>query len=602
MSNSIENKKKINIWDILPWVWLGAGVLLMFIYHVGPGKGLVDGDMAGEMILADLLNKEHDFLLSDNWYQATEIHVFFMQIIFRPLLLLWPNNWHIARVVGMLLIYAINLFGYFFMMKQTGIKRPAVWSAGALMWPMGLWRLSLGLYGGQYLVYDFFTFYIVGLILYIANSYGTSKTEDMLSASKLAENGSSSPEEAPASVSSSSEEAFHEKKKSISLKHILPAAALAFLSFAGGVNGVRETMMLFMPICLGIVIVIIRHLFANKNEMKWKEIMEREKQTAILFLWIAFATFCNLVGYAYNLLVLMKKYSFQKNTNMVWASSFSLDAIIDSIAQYLGLFGYSGDRKLFSIEGLCCVAGIITVAVLIFIVIRLFINKKKLTLQQEFIFMTFVSGIIACAVIFGLMEEMNEPRFWTPFLCFGIMLFEIEWDVEDISIPNLKRAIAILVSICIIAASLGTIKGELKDPRVGKSKYLTIANYLEDNGYTQGYAGFWIANPVTEFTSNRVAVRPIMYQDSFEMMGWSNRIDYVESYPEGSVFYLVDKKSYPGDVREGYALKYGNGQVVLDDEDWLLMVFDRAEDINKAYEDALANGDAIDQATRISMK
>ncbi len=581
MAEKTDKNKRISLWNILPWIWLGAGVLLMFIYHVGPGKGLVDGDMAGEMILADLLNKEHDFLLSDNWYHATEIHVFFMQIIFRPLLLIRPNNWHVARVVGMLLIYAINLFGYFFMMKQTGIKRPAVWSAGALMWPMGLWRLSLGLYGGQYLVYDFFTFYIIGLILYIANSYSTAGKSESKEAADAENTGSG--------------------KKQINVKRLLAAAALGFLSFAGGVNGVRETMMLFMPICLGIVIVIIRHLFANKDSLKWKDILAKEKQTAILLLWIVFAVFCNVVGYAYNFLVLMKKYSFQKNTNMIWASSFSLDAIVDSIAQYLGLFGYSGDKKLFSIEGLCCVAGIITAAVLVFVVVRLFINQKRLSLLQEFIFMTFVSGIIGCAVIFGLMEEMNEPRFWTPFMCFGIMLFEIEWDVEDVSIPNLKRIIAILVSLCIIAASLGTVKGELKDPRVGKSKYMTIAEYLEDNGYTQGYAGFWIANPVTEFTSNRVAVRPIMYQDSFEMMGWSNRIDYVETYPEGSVFYLADKKSYPGDINEGYALKYGNGRVVLDDENWLLIVFDKAEDIKKAFDDALANGDAIDQATRLLM-
>ncbi|MCR4851129.1 MAG: hypothetical protein K5870_07700 [Lachnospiraceae bacterium] len=575
--------KNIKIWDILPWIWLGAGILLMFIYHVGPGRALVDGDMAGEMILADLLNKEHDLLLSDNWYQATEIHVFFMQIIFRPLLLIWPDNWHTVRVVGMLLIYAINLIGYFFMMKQTGLRRPAVWSAGALMWPMGLWRLSLGLYGGQYLVYDFFTFYIIGLILYVANSF------DLWAAGP--ENGSSAAD-IPA--------IRHTQKRPVS--RIIAIVALAFLSFAGGVNGVRETMMLFMPLCLGIVIVIIRRFFAHKDITSWKEMIAREKKTAVLLLWIVFATICNLIGYAYNLLVLMKKYSFQKNTNMVWASSFSLNAIFDSISKYLGLFGYSGYRKLFSIEGLCSAAGILIAVILVFVVVRLFINRQKLSLTQEFILITFVSGLFACAIIFGLMDEMNEPRFWTPFMCFGIMLFEIEWDVEDIKVPNLKRVIAILISVCIVAASFGTIRGELKDPRVGKAKYLTMAHYLEENGYTQGYAGFWIANPITEFTANHVAVRPIMYQDSFEMMGWSNRIDYVTTYPDGEVFLLIDKKSYPGDVYEGYAVKYGNGRVALDDENWLLVTFDRAEDINAAYEQALANGDAISQAMRLELE
>ncbi|MCR4991216.1 MAG: hypothetical protein K6A38_10190 [Lachnospiraceae bacterium] len=573
MSTGIK-EKKYRVWDILPYVWLGMGVLLMFFYHIGPGKALVDGDMAGEMILADLLNKEHDFLLSDNWYQATEIHVFFMQIIFRPLLLIWPNNWHIVRVVGMMIIYAINILGYLFMMKQTGIKRPAIWSAGALMWPMGMWRFFLGLYGGQYLVYDFFMFYILGLILYISNVI--SDTEN------------------------TNDKTFIVFSKSLKVKIIIPALILAFLSFAGGVNGVRETMMLFMPVCLGVVIVVIRHLLAHKNAGNWKDILSSEKKLVILFLWIVFAMFCNLVGYAYNLTVLMKKYSFQKNTNMVWASSFSFGAVLESISEFFGLFGYTGDKKLFSSAGICSALGIVLMGVILFAVIRLFINRDKLSLEQELILSTFVSGLVACACIFGLMEEMNEPRYWTPFMCFAIMLLEIEWDVEEISIPNLKRIVAVLVSLAIIITSIGTIRNEMKSPFRGKAKFLSMASYLEENGYTQGYADFWVANPVTEFTSNRVTVRPIMYQESFEMMQWSNRIDYATTYPDGEVFFLIDKKSYPGDAKEGFAYKYGKGRVVLDDDNWLMLMFSDARELEIAFKDALENGDAIDQATRVA--
>ena len=561
-----DKKRSITIWDILPWIWLGAGVLLMLIYHIGPGKALVDGDMAGEMILSDLLNKEGDFLLSDNWYQATEIHVFFMQIIFRPLLLIWPNNWHIARVVGMVIIYTVNLAGYLFMMKQTGIKRLAVWSAGTLMWPVGMWRLFLGLYGGQYLVYDFFAFYIIGLILYLTNSYSNN------------EGGTSK---------------FKPAK-------LIPALILGFLSFAGGVNGIRETMMLFMPICLGITILVITHLFRHKNTSSWKKIISDERKTVILLLWIIYATVCNLAGYAYNLLVLMKKYSFQKNTDMIWVSDFSLGSIIDSISQFFGLFGYSGDKKLLSALGICSATGVVIAAVLIFIVTRLFVNRSKLDLAGEFLLVTFVSGLIGCSVIFGMLKDMNEPRFYLPFMFFAIVLFELEWDVEEIKIPNLKRVIALLVSLCIVIASIGSVAGEIKNPHVGKAKNAKIAKYLCENGYTQGYAQFWLANPITEFTSGAVAARPLMYADSFEMMGWSNRIDYTTSYPEGKVFLLIDKKSYPGDVYEGYAFKYGSFEKVLDDENWLLLVFDKAEDIEKAYRTALSNGDAITQAQRIA--
>ena len=59
---------KAAIWKALPYLWLLGGFLLMLLYHMGPGRSLVDGDMGGEMILSDLLNQEGDFLLSKHWY------------------------------------------------------------------------------------------------------------------------------------------------------------------------------------------------------------------------------------------------------------------------------------------------------------------------------------------------------------------------------------------------------------------------------------------------------------------------------------------------------------------------------------------------------
>ena len=80
MSDNNRSYKKMNLWDILPWVWLGAGVLLMFIYHVGPGKGLVDGDMAGEiMSKIDFLSRrptsrKYDNTLLAQWRKRMREH------------------------------------------------------------------------------------------------------------------------------------------------------------------------------------------------------------------------------------------------------------------------------------------------------------------------------------------------------------------------------------------------------------------------------------------------------------------------------------------------------------------------------------------------
>lgn len=548
-------QKEINVWNVLPWLWLIAGAVVMLAYHIGPGKALIDGDMGGEMILSDLLNKEGAFLLSDNWYHATEVHVFFMQIIFRPLLLIWPNNWHVVRVVGTLLIYAINTIGYLLMMREIGIRNRAVWSAGTLLWPLGMWRLFLGLYGGQYLVYDFFAFYILWLIFYIKNRLENIKSP----------------------------------------KVIVAGIVLAFLSLAGGVNGVRETMMLFAPICLGIVTLIISQFVGYKGEFgDWKatatEYLEQLKLLAV----IAGATLFNLVGYAYNLKILMPRFSFQKNTDLVWKSTFSINDFIASLSDFFGMFGYGGEVELFSIEGICSAAGVLMAVVLIFVTIRLFINRHKLSLNERFLFASYVSGLVFCSIIFGMMEGMNEPRYWMPFMFFAIAMIEIEGDVEEFKVSHMRGIIGILISLCIIITSIGTIRTQINNPHEGKLKNLEISEFLDGIDVKQGYAQFWLANTITEQTSGRVAARPIMYSDTFEQMQWSNRIDYATSYPDGEVFYVIDKKSYPGgDVYGNCFYLYGNPEIRRDDEDWLVMVFDSAQTMEKAYETAISNGDSF---------
>lgn len=559
--------EKEKIWTYLSWLWLFAGAFVMLMYHLGPGKALVDGDMGGEMILADLLNQEGDFLLSDNWYHATEIHVFFMQIIFRPLLYIWPSNWHIVRVVGTILIYIINTVGYLLMMKESGVKKLSVWSAGALLWPMGMWRLFLGLYGGQYLVYDFFCFYILFLIFYLSNQ----------------------------------ERLFSKDKR---IKNIIAVVSLAFLSLAGGVNGVRETMMLFAPICLGIVFVIVRRIIAyfslSGMQGSWKCVLEENKKVVSLLITVIYATFFNLLGYGYNLTVLMRKYSFQSNTAMVWKERLSFVNILESISDFFSLFGFGGEVSFFSVEGLCSFVGIVIAFILLFVIVRIWILRDKLSTGEELIYASFIGGVLFCSVVFGLMEEMDEPRYWLPFMCFGIMLFEVYADIENWVLKNLKGIVGLVLSICIVISSVGTIKTQIKNPHEGKLKNLNISKYLDENGFDNGYAQFWLANTITEQTSGRVKVRPLMYSETFEMLKWSNRIDYATSYPEGEVFLVIDKKGFPGNVYESYFYKYANPVVNFDDDDWLVMTFASANELENAYIIALNSGEVMSQDDKLS--
>lgn len=556
-----RNTEKLLFWKLLPYVWMFGGLLVMLWYHLGPGRSLVDGDMGGEMILADLLNQEGSLLLSDNWYYATEIHVFFMQIIFRPLLLIFPDNWHVVRVVGTVLIYVINSIGCFFMLRQMGVKDHGIWCVGALLWPVGMWRLFLGLYGGQYLVYDFFTCYIIGLLLYLSKAQWKG-----IRGRKL-------------------------------ILQNLCAVLLAFLSLAGGVNGVRETMMLFAPVCVGIFLVLVFHTYENRpvSFKEWKDKCHRE---LCLTGWIIFALFWNLTGYAYNLLVLMKKYEYQSNTTMTLTERFSLNQWISSLSDFFSLFGYGGDVKLFSVKGISSMCGMMLAVLLLLVTVRLFFLRKKMSLGQEFLFATYIGGLCVCGLAFGHMGDMNEPRFWLPFMIFGFVMFQLEGDLEEFSLPHMRGMAGILVAVLMIGASVGTVKTQIDTPHEGRAKNQDLADFLVENGYTQGYAQFWTANAVTELTSGKAAIRPLMYNETFELMCWSNRIDYTTELPEGPVFYALYKRSF-GDVNECCFYKYGNGEVILDDDDWFVLLFDDASQMQRAYETALVNGEVQDQGTKV---
>ena len=60
------------VWQALPWLWMAAAYLFDLWYQLVPGKWIVDSDLASEMILSDLLNKEGT-IISHNWFYSTEL-------------------------------------------------------------------------------------------------------------------------------------------------------------------------------------------------------------------------------------------------------------------------------------------------------------------------------------------------------------------------------------------------------------------------------------------------------------------------------------------------------------------------------------------------
>ena len=115
-----EKKAAERVWRAAGWVWLAAawlaGVALMWRF----GRSLLDSDMASEMVLADLLNREGG-VLSQNWYYSTELRVFCQQLLFKLGLLVFPGSWHAARMLAQGLLSALLAGSYLFFARGAGL-------------------------------------------------------------------------------------------------------------------------------------------------------------------------------------------------------------------------------------------------------------------------------------------------------------------------------------------------------------------------------------------------------------------------------------------------------------------------------------------------
>lgn len=83
---------------VLPLLWLGVCLALLFCYWRSWSTNQLDSDMASEQILAHQLAQEGG-ILSPNWYYSTELRVVNTQLVMAPLFRLF-SSWHTVRVLG----------------------------------------------------------------------------------------------------------------------------------------------------------------------------------------------------------------------------------------------------------------------------------------------------------------------------------------------------------------------------------------------------------------------------------------------------------------------------------------------------------------------
>lgn len=523
------------VWALLPWLWLAAGYGLDLWFQLVPGRWMVDSDMASEMMLSNFLNQEGR-IISKIWYYSTELRVVSVQWVYRFTLLLFPNDWHMARTVGMAIMLAAFAGLMLLLARSIGLSRIGVWMAGVLIWPYGRVYLIYAIYGGHYLVYTFL--YVVSLTLVLFS----------LAASR---------------------------KKCVWMN--IAACIVAMLS---GMNGVKTLMVFQAPFVLAAMAVLIFALNASE-EKTWRGALQVCSQESRLMAGALATTMASFVGYIINSKVLAKMYSFKSFSGVTW-NRFGVDWTLDRVLMdFFHLFGYQDGVGVFHFSGIASGVGLLVGAWLFFCIVRLVWRFTKLNAAQRLITVLMLTMLAVCGIAYTYFGNYCQ-YFWLTCMPVAVAVMMIEIKTEELHLPGARAVLTLVLAGAITLCSLNNVRQEIEHPALAHVGLDKVAGWLVDNGYKEGYATFWNGSCMVEMTSGKLDVWMPGDLNNVNIEGWLQPDYHLTRYPEHP-FVLVDTAT-DGPAEECGLIQNGHGTEVYNDGRYAVYAFDSSDDLCAAAE------------------
>ena len=535
MDKQMKGSGLKKIGALLPWLWLAAGYVLDIWFQLVPGKWIVDSDLASDMILANILNKEHSFF-SYSWYYSTEIKAVGLHWFYKLGLLIFPNDWHLARVFGMVIALLLYSVAVLLLTRCMGLGKIGVWMAGALLWPFGRRYLVYAIYGGYYLVYTFF--YI--LVLY-----------------------------------------FMFKSVEKSGKARIKWCALAcIVSLAACLYGVKQLMVFQAPLILAVMILLLLAL-SDSKKTDWRSALQACDTEVWLTIEVVATTFAGLVGYIIDTKVLAAHYAFKSFSGVTW-NRFGMDWTLDrALMDFFHEFGYQDGVGVFHFSGIASGVGLLIGAWVFFCIVRLVWRYKKLNVAQRLMTLLMLTMLAVCGIAYTYFGNYCQ-YFWLTCMPVAIAVMMIEIKTEDLHLPGARSMLTLVLAGAITLCSLNNVRQEIEHPTLAHVGLDKVANWLVENGYKEGYATFWNGSAMVEMTSGKLDVWMPGDLNNVSIEGWLQPDYHLTCYPEHP-FVLVDTETN-GAPEENGLIRNGHGTEVYNDGRYVVYAFDSTEDICAAAE------------------
>lgn len=503
--------KKYIPWSVLILIFICTILLNYYVQW-----RCLDSDMAGEMILANLLNKEGT-LISKNWYYSTEVRVFCEQIWFRLGLLISPNNWRIARLIGHSINLAILIISLLFLLYSTSIKEKGIWIAIVLLLPFDFWYLFHIIYGGFYICHTVALFVMLGLFLRYIND-----------------------------------------------NNKLYLLLLFIFGIIFGLNGIKVLMYYTVP-CILTSILIIIYKFINKSTIK--------SSNKFLIIGTFVASLSTIIG-AFIYLFAISKVNSSASFNVSW-NSFSFVNLIYVIKNYFQSLGYNTSDvfqtniNIFSLEGIMGVFGIINAIVFIVSLVSLFRKKYFDECKDRLLFLFTVCAYITEIIVFTLTKESSNGSYWLPLIPFSLIIVELFLESVKMQNSNTNYLRAILL-VSFIFCSFVNNDWYLKNKPRSLGGAHEVANWLQKQECKKIVSKFWEGNTIAEYSNGEIEVYLVedfeYYSTCTSLQDKRHTVDGLESgeyvvasvYDESEVYFFLENISdvvYEYDELKVYRIK-----------------------------------------------
>lgn len=525
------------VWQALPWLWMAAAYLFDLWYQLVPGKWIVDSDLASEMILSDLLNKEGT-IISHNWFYSTELKVVNLQWFYRLGLLIFPNDWHLARTFGMAITLALFAAAMLFFVKCAGLGRTGLWMVGTLLWPFGQHYLVYAIYGGYYLVYTFFYMLVLALVLRSLNA----------------------------------------DKKHCALQWVLACVITA----VAGMNGVKQLMVFHAPLCLAAAILLVLALHSC-GKTDWKAALDVCRKEVRLLAASLVTAVAAAAGYFVSNAVLSRMYDFKSYNFIVWNRDedwFTLDRIL---MDFFHEFGYENGSGVFHFGGIAAAVGLLLGCWMFFCIVRLLLRLDKLERNDKLLVLLLVAMLAVCGVAYTYFHEYYL-YFWLMNMPVAIAVMAVEIKTEDFHILGARQLLGVGLAACFTLCAVSTVRQEQEHPYLAHKGLNTAAEWLVDNGYTQGYSTFWNGNAMTELTSGKLEVWTLQSLDRDDVPNWLQPKSHLTTDPEHP-FLLIDTET-DGPAENAKLIQYGDCTEVYNDGRYVIYDFADADALHAAAQAA----------------